>query len=127
MNGAKSVTDEQIQHIIDVRNELAALNLRDSMARTAGSDTFQLLNSAGKSDPGPVGTALRAAGGMAAHVALGMSPAAGLGNAALSSFQQVVKPTMRSAAARRAETAAAARRAALLSTRPTTQNPLQPP
>ena len=44
INPAKSLTDEQIQNVVNVRNELAAQHLKDRLAKVKGSDTMQQTN-----------------------------------------------------------------------------------
>jgi hypothetical protein len=66
-NLAQSLTDEQIQNIINVRNELAARQLRDAQAKVPGSPTVQLLNQAAKRGTGPLAKTLKNVGELAAH------------------------------------------------------------
>lgn len=117
VNPAKSLTDAQIQNIINVRNELAAAKLRDRMAAVRGADTFQQLSRPLVTTSGPISTAMKGAGMMGAHVAIGASPLAGMGNAALGAYQGVVKPAMAAAKAQKVEAAIAARKNELLQTK----------
>ena len=127
---AKSLTDDQIQNIINVRNELAAGQLRDRKAAVKGSDTFQQLNQEAEKGSGPLATGLRAVGGMAAQAGMmhvmGLDPAL---NAAGLVARSALVPSLEAARARsRAATlqnALTARKQELLQQGP--QNPLIPP
>jgi hypothetical protein len=109
-NAAKSLTDEQIQNIINVRNELAASTLRDRRAAVRGSDTFQMLKREAEKGAGPLGTALRAGrditiGGALAHVA-GLDP---MVNALVNTVGRgMIAPTMEAARAGKREAARSA-------------------
>jgi hypothetical protein len=70
-NLAQSLTDEQIQNIINVRNELATRTLRDDQAKVGGSPTAQLLNQAAKRGSGPLAQTLKNVGELALHGAAG--------------------------------------------------------
>ena len=67
---AKSLTDEQIRNIINVRNELAAAQLRDRKASVKGSDSFQQFSREAEKGSGPLGTALRAGASLAGQGAM---------------------------------------------------------
>jgi hypothetical protein len=66
---AKSLTDQEINNIIAVRNELATRALQDRLGSVRGSDTFQQIERAGQ--PGPVGNALRATAHTAGIISTG--------------------------------------------------------
>lgn len=66
-NLAQSLTEEQIQNIVNVRNELAARSLRDEQAKVPGSPTVQLLNQAAKRGTGPLAQTLKHASELAVH------------------------------------------------------------
>jgi len=126
---AKSLTDEQIQNIVNVRNELAAKQLRDEQAKVAGSDSYQLFTAGAAKSPTVLGTVARhAAGGLAhsalAYTAYAANPLALAANAALGTFQ-ATRPARVAAQAARAQQKvnelAAARDAELLSQHPLRQ------
>lgn len=122
INAAKSLTDEQIQNIENVRNELAALSLKDRLAKVKGSDTTQQTNRAGILGDGPLGTAVKGAAEMGAHALL-FHTTGGIGNAAMAIHRAVIKPAREAAKAAKHENALVARKAQLLETKP--RNPLQ--
>jgi len=65
---AQSLTDEQIQTIVNARNELATEHTVDMQAKTKGiSPTTQLLNSAAKKGMGPVGKTFQKLGDVVGH------------------------------------------------------------
>jgi hypothetical protein len=66
-NLAQSLTDEQIQNIVNTRNELATRTLRDEQAKVPGSPTAQLLNQAAKRGTGPLAQSVRAGAETVAH------------------------------------------------------------
>jgi hypothetical protein len=66
-NLAQSLTDEQIQNIVNTRNELATRTLRDEQAKVPGSPTAQLLNQAAKRGTGPLAQSVRAGAEAVAH------------------------------------------------------------
>jgi hypothetical protein len=128
-NLAKSLTDEQIQNIVNVRNELAAKQLRDEQAKVPGADTYQLLTAGAAKSPTVLGTAIRHAAGVGAHGALAYTayaanPLALAANAALGTYQ-ATRPAREAAKAARAQqkvnALAAARDAELLSQHPLRQ------
>jgi hypothetical protein len=88
---ANSLSDEHIQNIVNVRNELAADDLKNRMAAVRGSDTMQQLQQAGRTGTGTVGQVLKgAAGDLAVHTGIAAF-APGVGNAA---YHFGVKPIM---------------------------------
>lgn len=121
VNKAKSLTDEQIQNVVNVRNELAAQQLQDRLAGVRGSDTFQKFNRAGVLGEGPVGTAVRGAAEAAIHSGLAATTG-GVGNAL---YQWGVKPAFAARSARRIARQTAARKEQLLA--PPPSNPLNSP
>jgi hypothetical protein len=123
VNPAKSLSDQQIQNIINVRNELAAGKLRDRLAAVKGSDSFQQFMRVIAPTPTPIKAAATGAATLGAHGLIAASPLAGYGNAALGTYQNVVKPALQARRARKAEAAIAERKAQLL----TPSNPLQNP
>ena len=127
---AKSLTDDQIRNIINVRNELGAAQLRDRKASVKGSDSFQQFNREAEKGSGPLGTALRAGASMAAQG--GMAHLMGLDptlNALGMIGRGVLSPTLEAARARSRENTRAfkadARREELLRQGPA--NPLIQP
>jgi hypothetical protein len=64
---AQSLTDDQIQTIVNVRNELATKKFTREQALEPGSPTAQMRSSMAKRGAGPLGVAARVVGGMAAH------------------------------------------------------------
>lgn len=121
INAAKSLTEEQIQNIENVRNELAAMSLKDRLAKVKGSDTTQQTNRAGILGDGPLGTAVKGAAEMGAHALL-FHTTGGIGNAAMAIHRAVVKPAREAHKAAKAENTLSARKAQLLETKP--RNPL---
>lgn len=113
-NVAKSFSDDQLQSLIDMRNELAANDYRDRLAKTTGSDTTQKLSAASRI----AGTAVKGAADAAIHLALLHTPAAGVGNAA---YQFGVKPMIAARQARNAAATAAELKSRLISTTPAPQ------
>lgn len=122
INPAKSLTDDQVQNIVSVRNELAAQSLKDRLASVKGSDTTQQMNRAGVLGDGPIGTAVKGAAEMGAHALL-FHTTGGIGNAAMAIHRSVIKPAREASKAVKQENVLAARKAALLNTKP---NPLAP-
>lgn len=127
-NPAKSLGEDQIQNIVNVRNELAAKSLRERLAAVPGSDTTQVANRMGILGEGPLGTAIKGTGELGAHVvAAHFLP--GVGNALLLANKFVMKPSREAARAKREANTLAARKAELLA--PLNQggprNPLTPP
>jgi hypothetical protein len=120
INPAKSLTDDQLQNIVNVRNELAAQSLKDRLAKVKGSDTAQQTNRAGVLGDGPLGTAVKGAAEMGAHALL-FHTTGGIGNAAMAIHRAVVKPAREASKAAKLENALVVRKNALLSTQP---NPL---
>ena len=134
-NYAQSLTNDQIQNVINVRNELAAKQLRDMQGRVPGSDSYQLFNAAAASGTGPLGVALRGAGHILGHAAaFKVGGALGLGagelNALLGAYEMTVAPARKAARIKKAvgtaNALAAARDAQLLSQEPA-RNPLAGP
>lgn len=121
INLAKSLTNDQVQNIVNVRNELAAQALKDRLAAVKGSDTTQMMNRTGILGDGPLGTAVKGAAEMGAHALL-FHTTGGLGNAVMALHRGVVRPAREAARASRQENALVARKAQLLGTQP---NPLQ--
>lgn len=122
VNPAKSLTDQQIQNIINVRNELMAGTLRDRLAKVKGSDSFQQINRALTPPDTPMVAGAKGAASLGAHALMLANPTtAGWGNALLGGYQQIVKPMIAGARIRRATEAVTARKAQLL-----TQNRLDP-
>jgi hypothetical protein len=119
---AKALSPEQMQGLFNLRNELAAMNHKDYLASTKGSDTTQLLSDAARAKSGVVGNALRTAGDYAVHAGLAKTTF-GLGNP----LYVVAKRGL--AARREAKQAAAnaatlqARKAELLSSHPDFEGP----
>jgi hypothetical protein len=105
ISSAKSLTDEQIQNIINVRNELHAGSLRDLKGSVRGSDSFQQFNREAEQGSGVLGTAVRAATGLAAQGAMahlmGLDPTL---NALGLVARGVGKPVAEAARLRRKET-----------------------
>jgi transglycosylase-like protein with SLT domain len=124
INKAKSLTDEQIQRIVAVRNELQANEYKDRLARTKGSDTQQLTNRSGFLGEGPLGTAVRGAGDLAVHGALAMLPGGGFTNALYGAHRNIVGPALKARTAVKQAAALDVRKAQLLST---AGNPLSSP
>lgn len=124
VNKAKSLTDDQIQRIVAVRNELQANEYKDRLARTKGSDTQQLTNRSGFLGEGPLGTAVRGAGDLAVHGALAMLPGGGFTNALYGAHRNIVGPALQARKAGKEASALDARKAQLLSTG---SNPLSSP
>lgn len=123
---AKSLTDEQIQRVINTRNELAAASLAKRYGAVNGSDTTQLQNRAGVLGDGPLGAMVRGGGELAAHLAAAkLMP--GVGNALLMVNKAMIRPGREAAKARREATVLAARKAELLAPRNGPRNPLTPP
>jgi hypothetical protein len=60
---AKSLTDEQIQNIVNVRNEVAARTNLDQRMKVPGPATAQILSRAAETGQGPLGTAMAMAPG----------------------------------------------------------------
>ena len=71
VNPAKSLTGDQIQNIVNVRNELAADQLRQRLSAVPGSDTFQQLNRPGVLGRGPIGGAVKGLGELGLGVVTG--------------------------------------------------------
>ncbi len=117
VNGAKSLTEAQIQNIINVRNELAAQGLQDRLASVRGSDTFQQINRPGVLGRGPVGGALKALGEAALAI-----PTGGVGNFV---YHYGIKPGMEVRRQNRIAGLEAARKQELLA--PPPRNWLNPP
>jgi hypothetical protein len=123
---AKSLTDEQIQRIVNVRNELQSQSLAKRYGAVDGSDTTQLQNRAGILGDGPLGAMVRGGGELAAHLAAAkLMP--GVGNALLMVNKAMIRPGREAAKARREATALAARKAELLAPRNGPRNLLTPP
>jgi uncharacterized protein YoxC len=123
INNAKSVTDQKVQNVVNVRNELAAQALKDRLARVKGSDTAQQTNRAGFLGDGPLGSAVKGAAEMGTHALL-FHTTGGIGNAVMALNKAVVKPAREAARAAKKENALTARKAQLLETKP---NPLSSP
>lgn len=123
INPAKSLTDDQVQNIANVRNELAAQSLKDRLAKVKGSDTTQQMNRTGILGDGPLGTAVKGAAEMGAHALL-FHTTGGIGNAAMAIHRAVIGPAREASKASKLENALVARKSALLSTQP---NPLSGP
>lgn len=121
INPAKSLTDEQIQAVVNVRNELAALQLRDRLAAVRGSDSFQQTNRAGVLGEGPLGVAVKGGAELGLHGLMATTPLSGIGNLALLGHRFILKPAMDASKAQKAANALAERKARLLDTTP---NPL---
>jgi hypothetical protein len=64
---AKSLTDEQIQNIINTRNEVAARQNLDQRMKVPGSATFQMLSRSAETGRGPLGQMFAQLPGMAVH------------------------------------------------------------
>jgi hypothetical protein len=79
---AKTLTEQQIENLVTVRNELAARNLRDRMAKMPGSDTTQQMSNAAKWGEGTLGKGIKFAAESGAHM-LAAHTTGGVGNAAL--------------------------------------------
>lgn len=124
VNKAKSLTDDQIQRVVAVRNELQANEYKDRLARTKGSDTQQLTNRSGFLGEGPLGTAVRGAGDLAVHGALAMLPGGGFTNALYGAHRNIVGPTLKARKAAKQASELDVRKAQLLSTG--NNNPLSP-
>src|SRR5215472_16484790 len=107
VNAAKSLTDEQIQNIENVRNELAAKSLRQKMEKVPGSPTAQLLEAMAKRGQGVVGKAFRTAGDLAAHSAAAYAASKGYPgfNQALSLYQTIGRPMREQRKLQRAQAA----------------------
>lgn len=116
-NAAKSLTEEEIDNIIKVRNELQAVALQRRLESVRGSDTFQQLNRAG-SMSGPIGTAVRGVG----ELALG----AGTMGVGTNILHFGIKPVLAARRANQIAAAEAARKAELLAPIKT-NNPLTRP
>lgn len=118
---AKSLTNDQVQNIINVRNELAADALRDKHASVKGSDTFQQLKRAA-APSGPLRTAVRETAGLGANALmyhLAQTPELNLLMAGIQhGVAPVVRATRQASKAVKAEELAAARRQELLTPGP---------
>lgn len=121
-NAAKSLTDEQINAIVGIRNELAALEYRDYLAKTKGSDTTQKLNKAGGLMSGPIGMAVKAVADKGAHALL----AGTVGPAGNAAYEWGVKPVARSITAARQAARTDALKQQLLQTSPLQSQPPSP-
>jgi hypothetical protein len=113
---AKSLTEEQVNNIIAVRNELAALDLQDRMAKVKGSDTFQQIQRGAPQPETPLSAGLKGGLNLGAHSLLAVSPAAGYGNAALGVYSNIYKPARRAQLEQRVAKAIADRKEQLLQT-----------
>lgn len=122
-NPAKSLTQDQLDALVNLRNETAATQLKNNMAKAAGSDTFQKLNRAGDTGAGSVGHAIAEG---AAHMALWHSPLAGTGNVLLGAYRNVVKPAVAASRAKKTAAALAQRQHNLLQQGPANENLLAP-
>ena len=124
VNKAKSLTGDEIQNLVNVRNELAATDLKNRLAATRGSDTVQQLQRAAETQSGPVGQAVAHAADMAAEA----TAAGTLGPFGPTVYRLGVKPAIqaftRGRAQARAQNALRVRKDELLQTEP---NALQPP
>lgn len=123
-HSAQALTDQQIQNIINVRNELAAGQLKDRNASVKGSDTFQQLRRHAQG-PGVLRAAARETAGVAGNVLawhLAQTPEL---NAAIAGIQHGVMPVVRATRQEqklaRANALIAARRQELLTPGPTNQ------
>lgn len=116
--GAKELSDDEINTIESVRNELAAKDLLEKRGSVRGSPTAQIQNAAGILGSGALGAAVRHGSVMATHAAIAASPLAGWGNAALGAYQGIVKPAMKAGAETRAANALIERKRINLDTSP---------
>ena len=126
-NLAQSLTPEQIQNIINVRNELATTKLARDQAALGHSPTVQLLNRAAEKGQGTLGVALRAAADYGLHGAAAYAASRGVPglNAALGMFQAsrpIARQIKTQRQQRQREAAVAAMKDRLLSQEPV--NPL---
>jgi hypothetical protein len=109
ISDANSLTPEQIQDIVNVRNELATKEFARTQADVAASPTVQLMSNAAKRGAGPVGVAVRAAADYAVHAGGVAAAAAGVPgiNAAMGMWQ-ASRPARAAAKVARQNAAAAA-------------------
>jgi len=133
---AKSLTDEQIQNIVNVRNEVAARQNLDQRMKVPGPATFQMLSRSAETGRGPLGTLMAMVPGAAVEAGL-HTAAAVSGNPLLHFIAPGVGPTLslggavlknaaNKAALRRLAQMDAENRAHLLSQPPYPPNPLAP-
>lgn len=107
-NAAKSLTEDQLQSLISVRNELAANGYAARLANGPGSDTVQKASAVGRLMDAPATDAV-------IHAGLAMSPFAGTGNVL---YSAAIKPTINLFRARSAAKNLADLKTRLLSTSP---------
>jgi len=124
VNKAKSLTQDQIQNLVNVRNELAANDLKDRLTAVKGSDTVQKLQRAATVQSGPIGQAAKGVADLAAEGTAGIM----FGPPGQFAYRFGVKPILQTVTSNRAQTKAAnalaARKSELLQTEP---NPLAGP
>ena len=108
-NAAKTLTDDQLQNLIAIRNELAANHYRDRLAAVKGSDTAQQLSMGARMVAGDIPAPVNAA------VHLGLVGTHGLGNVA---YEFGLKPWLKNRAARLAAASDAELKSQLLNTTP---------
>jgi hypothetical protein len=102
-NPAKTLTDQRLDNLIAIRNELAAMQFRDNLAKSSGSPTVKKATAAARLGKPVLGHARD----VAAHAVL--VPTGGIGNAI---YQFGVKPGLDA----RAERAREAKAQAIMST-----------
>jgi hypothetical protein len=130
-NLAQSLTDDQIQNVINTRNELAARKLLHDQAAVPGSPTVQLLSRAAEKGGGALGNILHTGAMVGAHAVaahLGLPLAEG----AVGAYQvarPLVQQVRRQGRMTRAAQAEAVAKQRLLSTPPQLNalNPTRPP
>jgi hypothetical protein len=127
---AQSLTDDQIQTIVNVRNELATKKFTREQALEPGSPTAQMRSSMAKRGAGPLGVAARVVGGMAAHGAGVYAAEHGIpGVNAVIGMYQTANPLRQAMRAAKQEAATQAEIAAMkqrLLSQGGPANPLQP-
>jgi hypothetical protein len=112
---AKSLTQQQIDNVIAVRNELAALDLQDRLAKVKGSDTFQQIQRGAPQPDTPGRVAVRGATDMGVHALLALKTG-GIGNAVYGGYSNIYRPARQAALQRKVDQAIAARKEQLLQT-----------
>lgn len=120
---AKALTDEQVQAIENLRNELAAMHYKDQLARVKGSDTTQKLSLLSRVAASPMAQAAAPLAEGGAHALMFASPyTSGIGNALLFAGR-MGKNYYTAAQAKNAVAASEALKARLLETTPPPEAP----
>jgi hypothetical protein len=120
---AKALTEDQVQAIINLRNELGAMHYRDQLARVRGSDTTQKLSLLSRVAASPLAKAAAPLAEGGAHALMFTSPyTSGVGNALLFAGR-MGKNYYTAAQAKNAVAASEAMKARLLETTPPPEAP----